>query len=157
MTDWLNESEYRAWRGYAEMSARLNAYLHRSLSRKTGLSLSDYEVLVRLSESPHDRLRAYELGAGLQWEKSRLSHHLTRMERRGLLERESCESDGRGLFIVLTPAGRQAIEEAAPHHVTDVRQRMIDILTPQELATMATIAEKVIAGFPTDDDRCEAD
>ena len=155
MTDWLNESEYRAWRGYAEMSARLNAYLHRSLSRQTGLSLSDYEVLVRLSESPNDRLRAYELGAALQWEKSRLSHHLTRMERRGLLERESCETDGRGLFIVLTPVGRNAIEAAAPHHVTDVRQHMIDILTPQELATMASIAEKVIAGFSTDDEFCE--
>lgn len=156
MTDvrWLNESENRAWRGYAEMSSRLGAYLHRSLNRQTGLSLSDYEVLVRLSESPHHRLRAFELGMSLQWEKSRLSHHLTRMERRGLVARDTCESDGRGLFILLSPEGQKALEEAAPHHVNDVRARLIDLLTPAELETMALIAERVLAAIPGDDDLC---
>lgn len=152
---WLDESESRAWRGYAEMSARLRAYLHRSLTTKVGLSLPDYEVLVHLSESPHGRLRAFELGSALQWEKSRLSHHLTRMERRKLVERQACESDGRGLFVVLSPEGRKAIEEAAPYHVRDVRQMLIDVLTPDQLATLAVIAEKVNAGFAVDDDLCD--
>lgn len=150
-TRWLDERENRAWRGYQEMTARLAAYLHRSLSRQTGLSLSDYEVLVVLSESPDDSLRAFELGAALQWEKSRLSHHLTRMERRGLVERRSCASDGRGMFVALTPAGRHTIESAAPRHVADVRDRMIDLLTPEELDTLAVISAKVIGAFSTDD------
>lgn len=153
--EWLNPVEERAWRGYTEMSARLGAHLHRSLTRQTGLSLPDYEVLVHLSESPDDRLRAFQLGAALQWEKSRLSHHLTRMERRGLIERQSCESDARGLFVVLTADGRQAIENAAPHHVNDVRSTLIDMLTTSELETIAEISEKVIAGLRHDEAPCQ--
>jgi DNA-binding MarR family transcriptional regulator len=153
--EWLNPVEERAWRGYTEMSARLNAHLHRSLARQTGLSLPDYEVLVHLSESPDDRLRAFELGAALQWEKSRLSHHLTRMERRGLVERQSCESDARGLFVVLTPEGRKAIEEGAPHHVSDVRSSLIDLLSTGQLETIAEISERVIAGLRDDAALCQ--
>lgn len=156
-TRWLDEAESRAWRGYQEMSSRLTAHLNRSLAQKTGLSLSDYEVLVALSESPDDNLRAFELGSRLQWEKSRLSHHLTRMEKRGLVERMTCASDGRGLFILLTPHGRQAIEAAAPHHVADVRQLLIDQLTPAELETLAEVSTRVLDAFPSDDgDLCEA-
>lgn len=154
---WLNTSESRAWRGYQQMSAQLEALLHRNLVRATGLSLSDYEVLVHLTDSPDGVLRAFELGSALQWEKSRLSHHLRRMENRGLIERQSCESDGRGLFVVLTREGRQAIESAAPSHVADVRQYLIDILTPDQLVTLAEISEKVIAGLPSDHDVCADD
>ena len=109
---------------------QLSALLQQRLSRHTGLSLSDYAVLVHLSESGTDRMRAYELGAALRWEKSRLSHHLRRMESRGLIERRTCTRDGRGLDVVLTPEGRKAIEEAAPFHVEDVRSLLIDQLTP---------------------------
>lgn len=151
-TRWLNEQENRAWRAYLDMSKRLDAYLNRSLSRRTGLSLSDYEVMVALSEAPDDRLRAFELGAQLQWEKSRLSHHLTRMEKRGLVERQSCESDGRGLFVGLTAEGRTAIENAAPSHVADVREKMIDLLTPAELDTLTALAARVTDAFDRTDD-----
>lgn len=154
-TPWLNRSENRAWRGYQQMSVQLEALLHRTLVRETGLSLSDYEVLVHLSESPEGMLRAFELGSALQWEKSRLSHHLRRMEKRGLIERQTCDSDGRGLFVVLTGPGREAIEAAAPSHVADVRRYLIDILTPQQLETLTEISEKVLAGFPSDHDVCD--
>lgn len=156
-TRWLNTSESRAWRGFQQMSSQLETLLHRNLVRATGLSLPDYEVLVHLSESTDGVLRAFELGSALQWEKSRLSHHLRRMESRGLVERRTCESDGRGLFVVLTPEGRQAIESAAPSHVADVRQYLIDILTPDQLETLAEISEKVIAGFPSDENVCADD
>lgn len=155
-TRWLDEAEARAWRGYQALTTRLGALLHRNLVRSTGLSLSDYAVLVHLSESPADRLRAYELGSALQWEKSRLSHHLRRMENRGLVERQTCASDGRGLFVALTPEGRRAIEEAAPLHVADVRSLLIDQLTPDQLDSLAEIAEKVLASLPTDDSLCES-
>lgn len=153
---WLNEEESRAWRGYEALSTQLSARLHKNLVRSTGLSLSDYAVLVHLSESPQDRLRAYELGTALQWEKSRLSHHLRRMENRGLIERRTCEEDGRGLFVALTPEGRASIEGAAPLHVADVRAFLIDQLTPAQLESLAEITEKVLAALPTDDSLCDS-
>lgn len=151
---WLDDTESRAWRGYQAMSDQLAALLQQSLMRQTGLSLSDYAVLVYLSES-EDRLRAYELGSALRWEKSRLSHHLRRMEKRNLVERVTCESDGRGLWIVLTPEGRRAIEGAAPTHVADVRRYLVDQLNPEQLEALAEIAEKVLASLPPGEDVCD--
>lgn len=151
---WLDELEDRAWRGYQAMSEQLDTMLHRSLVRSAGLSLSDYAVLVHLSEAPEDRLRAFELGSALGWEKSRLSHHLRRMENRGLVERRTCETDARGLWAVLTPEGRRTIESAAPIHVDDVHRLVIDQLTRDQLKTLAEITEKVRAGFPDDDSLC---
>ncbi|HEX2155340.1 MAG TPA: MarR family transcriptional regulator [Acidimicrobiia bacterium] len=150
---WLDETESRAWRGYQAMTDQVTALLQQSMMRQSGLSLSDYAVLVYLSES-EDRLRAYELGAALRWEKSRLSHHLRRMEKRGLITRQTCETDGRGLWIVLTARGRQAIEEAAPVHVSDVRRYIIDQLNPSQLEALAEITEKVLGGLPAGDDAC---
>ena len=141
---WLDAHEDRAWRGYTRMQALLSARLHRNLLRETGLSLSDYEVLVHLSEAPQGRLRAFQLGNALQWEKSRVSHHLTRMEGRGLVRRQECSTDGRGAFVVLTPNGRTAIEAAAPAHVAHVRDAFIDVLTPEQLDALAGISDAVL-------------
>ena len=141
---WLDAREDRAWRGYTRMQALLSARLHRNLLRETGLSLSDYEVLVHLSESPEGRLRSFQLGNALQWEKSRLSHHLTRMEGRGLVTRRECSTDGRGAFVVLTPTGRAAIEAAAPTHVADVREAFLDVLTPDQLDVLVDISDAVL-------------
>jgi DNA-binding MarR family transcriptional regulator len=160
---WLDEREARAWRAYTRMQAQLDRRLHRNLLHATGLSLSDYAVLVHLSEAPEGRLRAYQLSAALQWEKSRLSHHLTRMQARGLVSRQECESDGRGAFVVITPAGRTAIETAAPTHVADVREAFIDVLTSEQLDVLAEIAEAVTerlsvgdAAHPTPPRRADA-
>jgi len=147
---WLDEREARAWRGYTRMQVQLAARLHRNLLRATGLSLPDYEVLVHLSEAPEGRLRSFQLSAALQWEKSRLSHHLTRMQRRGLVVRRECETDGRGAFVVLTPAGRTAIEAAAPAHVADVRAALIDALTPAQLDALVEITDAVLARMAVD-------
>src|SRR4051812_20158966 len=83
-TPWLTDEQQRAWRAYLRMQARLSAELNRQLQAESGLSLSDYEVLVRLTDTPAGRLRPYELQKALEWEQSRLSHHLARMQRRGL-------------------------------------------------------------------------
>lgn len=127
------------------MGVQLTAQLHRSLQEATGLSLSDYEVLVHVSESEDGRLRSFELGSQLQWEKSRLSHHLTRMEKRGLVARVECDTDGRGLFVKITSKGWDTIRKAAPHHVDDVRNYLIDLLSDDEMEALATISEKVLA------------
>ena len=147
---WLSPEELAAWRGLMRMQAQLGARLNRELTAAAELSLQDYGVLVALAEQPEGRLRAYELGRELGWEKSRLSHHVGRMECRGLVERRRCPSDQRGMYIALTEAGRRALDAAAPDHVAQVRRAFVDLLTPGQLATLADITEAVIAAIAAD-------
>jgi DNA-binding MarR family transcriptional regulator len=144
-TRWLDEDEQAAWRGLLRMQVQLHQRLSRALQREAGMSEADYGVLVELSEAPEERLRIFELGSYLQWEKSRLSHHLRRMEERGLVERQECESDRRGAFVVLTEHGRVAIQDAAPKHVAEVRRAFIDALTPRQLDQLQEITTEVLA------------
>src|SRR4051794_24897120 len=102
------------------MHADLSQYLERRLRNRDGISQADYEVLGLLGEAPPGKLRAFEIGAALRWEKSRLSQHLTRMEGRGLVSRQQCPTDQRGTFVRLTERGREVIEAAAAPHVADV-------------------------------------
>lgn len=144
-TRWLDDREQRAWRSLVAMHADLSQYLERQLRTRDGLSSADYEVLVHLSEAPGGRLRAFELGDALRWDKSRLSQHLTRMERRDLVVRERCETDQRGAVAVLTPHGRRVITAAAAPHVADVREALIDHLTPDQLDLISELGDQVCA------------
>lgn len=144
-TRWLGEREQHAWRGYLEMHARLTARLHRQLQADSGLSLTDFDVLVQLTDRADARMRVGELAEALQWQQSRLSHHLARMQRRGLVGREHCEDDARGAYIVLTEQGRDAIRQAAPAHVETVRDLLFDQLSEEEVGTLGTIAERVLS------------
>jgi DNA-binding MarR family transcriptional regulator len=141
----LTVGEQQAWRAYVEMQHRLERYLGRALQRDFGLSEADFEVLVNLSESPGSCMRAVDLGRATQWEKSRLSHHLRRMEDRGLVRRQA--GSGRYPEIVLTGAGRAAIEAAAPANAARVRQLFVEVLGPDRLDTMRAIAEDVMAAI----------
>jgi DNA-binding MarR family transcriptional regulator len=144
MTRWLSEAEQRAWRGLLQMTTKLEAQLNRELQEAGGLSLADYDVLVPLSEAPQGRLRVFELASDLGWERSRLSHHLGRMQRRGLVTREDCAADGRGSFIVLTDDGLRAIEAAAPGHVASVRKHFIDLLTHEQVEMLGAVTSTVV-------------
>ncbi len=139
----------RAWRGHLRMSWLVAAAIERDL-RQAGLSHPDYYVLVQLSESPERRMRMSDLAAGIQWSKSRLSHHLDRMELRGLVSREDCPNDARGAYACLTPAGLRAIQDAAPAHVASVRRHFIDALTPEQLESLGQISDSVIANHAGD-------
>jgi DNA-binding MarR family transcriptional regulator len=141
---WLSADEQRAWRAWLDAHAHLSARLNRELQTSAGLSLSDYDVLVHLTDVPGNRLRAFELGEALEWEKSRLSRQVARMAARGLVVKEASPEDGRGAYVALTPGGRRAIEEAAPAHVALVRRLVFDDLTPQQVRTLATIALSVV-------------
>ncbi|WP_328616834.1 MarR family winged helix-turn-helix transcriptional regulator [Amycolatopsis sp. NBC_00355] len=140
---WLDEREERAWRGLMAMQDGLSEFIERQLRTRCGLSGADYQVLAHLSEAPEGRLRSFELGELLRWEKSRLSQHLGRMQHRGLVTRERCATDQRGAVVVSTPRGEDLIRAAAPQHVADVRDAFIDQLTEAELETLGTIGEKV--------------
>ncbi|MGC4849129.1 MarR family winged helix-turn-helix transcriptional regulator [Micromonospora sp. DT15] len=141
---WLDEREDRAWRGYRRMRRLLDLELARELTQDAGLSEADYDVLSDLSETPQGRLRLRELADRMLWSRSRLSHHLTRMQQRGLVTREECADDARGSVVVLTPAGRQAIESAAPGHVAAVRRHLIDLLTPAEIDALGALTHRVV-------------
>ncbi|MET9298294.1 MarR family transcriptional regulator [Micromonospora aurantiaca] len=141
---WLDEQEDRAWRGYRRMRRLLDLELARELMQDAGLSEPDYDVLSDLSETPEQRLRLSELADRMLWSRSRLSHHISRMQQRGLVTREECATDGRGSVVVLTPAGRRAVEAAAPGHVAAVRRHLIDRLTPAEVAALGTLSQRVI-------------
>src|ERR1700727_3850666 len=119
---WLSDDEQLVWRTHLRMSSLLPAALNRELQQDSGVTLPEYEVLVQLSETPRHRLRPFQICEALNWEQSRLSHQLTRMERRGLVSRQECAADGRGAFIELTTAGADAIGAAAPRHVAAVRR-----------------------------------
>jgi len=147
MTDeprWLDASEQRAWRGLVTMWSQLSARLAREMAAESDLSMADFAVLVALTDEPAGRVRPFEVAQALGWEKSRLSHQLARMERRGLISRDGCPEDGRGQFVTLTEAGRSAITAAAPAHVEGVRRMFIDLLTPDQIEALGTIAETVL-------------
>src|ERR1700678_194784 len=112
-TRWLTPPEDRAWRGWLAMSERLRSQVGRDLLADSGLSDADYMVLVHLSEADEHRIRLTDLAARLNWSKSRLSHQLDRMQKRGLVRREDCPSDARGTFAVLAACGLAEIEGAA--------------------------------------------
>lgn len=148
-TRWLAEHELQAWRNLNIMYSQLSGVLARELAG-SGLSYPDYLVLAMLSDLPDHRVRPSEMGCLLGWEKSRVSHHVARMERRGLVERERCPTDQRGWFIAMTDTGRDTIGAAAPEHVEAVRRYAIGLLTDDEIATLDRICQKILDQLPRD-------
>ena len=141
---WLTEEEEQLWRAWVRLNADMTMALQRDL-QADGLSASDFDVLVHLTDDPSGRVRVTDLAGLLSWERSRVSHHVARMERRALVERVDCPSDGRGAFVAVTAAGRSAIEHAAPGHVRTVRRLLFDALDPDDLERLERIVETLRA------------
>ncbi|MFC5909981.1 MarR family winged helix-turn-helix transcriptional regulator [Streptacidiphilus monticola] len=144
---WLDADEQHAWRSFLRMHTQLTAQLGRAMQQESELSMADFAVLVELTDVTEGRLRVLELARELQWEKSRLSHHLGRMEKRGLVAREECASDKRGSWVVITAEGRRAIEAAAPRHVELVRTLVFDRLSAPQVAALAEVSDRILAGL----------
>jgi DNA-binding MarR family transcriptional regulator len=151
MTDWLDQDEQRMWRSVLRMYAQLTGALAQALKADSEMSISDYEVLAILSEAPDQMLRARELRCELQWEKSRLAHHVRRMEQRGYVRRETCTDDSRAPLVCLTKTGHSAIRAAAPAHVARVRELFFAALTPEQARSMRKAAEAVLANLARHD------
>lgn len=147
MTDWLTPREQAAWRALLQLGSRLQAEMHRQLSDEHGISLTDYEVLARLHAGSEGGLRVRDLTQTLSWEQSRLSHHLNRMQKRGLVRREHCAQDRRGAFFVLTDIGRARLEVAAPSHVAHVRRMLFDHVTVEQVDQLHAIATSGLRGI----------
>ncbi|MFD7510452.1 MarR family winged helix-turn-helix transcriptional regulator [Streptomyces sp. NPDC059853] len=142
---WLTSEEKAAWDSFIRMQEKLIGRLSRRLQDDSGMSASDYIVLVKLTGNEGGRMRFMDLAKVVEWEKSRMSHQIRRMAKRGLVAKEECPDDGRGAFVVATPAGHRAIEEAAPMHVEHVRRLFTDALTREDLAALARISDRVLA------------
>ncbi|MEU6659650.1 MarR family transcriptional regulator [Streptomyces sp. NPDC046821] len=131
-TRWLTDEEQCAWRTHVEVNRMLTYQLEKDL-QPFGLTMNDYDILVYLSESDDHRMRMSDLATATLQSKSRLSHQITRMENAGLVRRENCVSDRRGLFTVLTEHGMETMRKVAPHHVASVRRHFVDLISAEQL------------------------
>lgn len=136
---WLTEEQQRSWRAFLSGAAWLQEALNRDLEARAGLSLNEYEILVRLSEAPEGRVRMSVLAEQLVHSRSRLTHTVARMQRRGWVDRVPCADDGRGVEAVLTDAGRDVLIEIAPAHVASVREHLVDVLTAEQMSALGEI------------------
>jgi DNA-binding MarR family transcriptional regulator len=143
----LTDRQQSVWSSYQRMRLRLAERLNRELTRETGLSEPDYEILAYLAETPDAPVRALALRCGLEWEKSRLSHQLRRMEQRGLVTREPCVEDNRGFVVRITAEGRRLAEQGGRVHEDAVRRYVRDALSPEQLDTLGVIADAILAGL----------
>ena len=131
------KQQLATWRAFIETTEQLRSELAARMQADSGLSPSDYSVLLALHDADDHRLRSSALASRIGWQRSRLSHHLGRMERRGLIDRQECETDSRGAEIVLTPSGQAAFRQATVPHLRAVRELFVDALTPEQLDAVA--------------------
>lgn len=146
-TPWLSDEQQRIWRSWLRLNRELSATLAREMSASSDLSMADFGVLVQLTDVADGRVRISELADNLGWERSRVSHQLKRMQTRGLVERFECAEDGRGSFVGITAAGREAIGEAAPGHVAEVRRLVVDHLDADELRDFGRLVDRLLEPF----------
>lgn len=141
---WLSESQQRVWRSYLLAKTHIEEYLEEAL-RDFGLSLAEYELLVRLSESPDHTIRMGELAASVGHSRSRLTHTVKRMEQAGFVVRTSCASDGRGVQATMTQTGFDLLKRAAPAHVDSVRRVFVDAMSPEDYVALGRAMSAVLA------------
>ncbi|GAA4007328.1 MarR family transcriptional regulator [Allokutzneria multivorans] len=142
-TRWLDAGEQGTWRALVSVLGRLNEQLDRQLQRDTGIPLTYYEILVRLSETPGRELRMSELAEQSEYSRSRLSHAVSKLEKLGWVRRKSCPTDKRGQLAELTDEGMASLVAAAPGHVTEVRKLVFDPLTAREVQQLGELCDKL--------------
>jgi DNA-binding MarR family transcriptional regulator len=140
---WLDREQQRSWRAYLVGTTLLMDRLDRELREQHGLSLPEYEILVRLAEADGNRMRMAQLADSVSHSRSRVTHTVGRMETAGLVARDACLSDGRGVEAVLTDRGRAALDQAAPTHVGGVRRLLVDLADDQDFEAVGRVFDAV--------------
>lgn len=143
----LSPSEVSAWFAYMKVHLRIQYEMNRQLRVESGISLSDFDVLVALTSDPHGTMTVTALATRIGWERSRLSHHLRRMRESGLVKTTQSASDRRVTEVALTAAGSQKLRDASPSHIGFVRRAFFGNLTAEEIAAMTSTFEKVYDGL----------
>ncbi|MHC5794607.1 MarR family winged helix-turn-helix transcriptional regulator [Lacisediminihabitans sp. FW035] len=154
----LSDDELSVWRSFYAMRRTLDGALDLQLQRDSKLSASEYEVLLAINVAPERRLRVKEIAATIGWEKSRVSHLVTRMEKRELVDRTRCASDARSTWIGLTPHGRRAVLGGLRGHSAAIRRYFLDALEGDEGERLSALSARVVAaiGCGADEDLAEA-
>jgi DNA-binding MarR family transcriptional regulator len=142
----LKPAELGAWRGMLRVHSALVKALDAELLAAHGLPLTSYEVLINLQAAPDRRRRMAELADGVLLSRSGTTRLVDRLERDGLLERSTCDSDGRGCFAVLTDKGDELLSHARATHLDGVRERFLRHFRPEELAQLAAWWDRVMPG-----------
>jgi len=150
-TRWLDEDEQATWQAYLAATRLLEETLDRQLQNEAGMPHTYYGILAQLSDAPDERMRMSDLARLVRASPSRMTHAITSLERKGWVRREQCPTDRRGQLAVLEPAGRKVLEEKAPGHVAEVRSRLFDRLTPEQVAQLRVICETILDGLDTSD------
>ena len=140
----LSPQELRAWRGLLRAHASLVKALDAELESEHDLAVTTYEVLLYLEDAPEGELRMHDLASRVLLSRSGLTRLVDRLERDGLVERKSCESDARGAFAVLTPVGREKLTAARRTHLRGVRRHFLEHLTDEELEVLGGVWERVL-------------
>ena len=142
----LSPAELGAWRGMLRIHTALIRALDAELDAAHGLPLTSYDVLIYLQNAPQKRLRMAELADSVLLSRSGVTRLVDRLEREGLLVRDACDDDGRGLYAVLTRKGEEVLERARPTHLAGVRERFLRQFSEDELEQMAQYWERVLPG-----------
>lgn len=140
----VSAEEWVLWRKFHTMGRKLGRALEEQLQHDAGISDPDYAVLLALTGTAERQLRSRDLVEQMGWEKSRLSHQVTRMVSRGLVERLGCDDDQRGTWIRVTPSGRRAMLKATRGHANAIRRLFFDLLSDEELSALASASDRVI-------------
>ncbi len=152
---WLTDDQQRDWRAFRDGTVLLLDVLGRDLEERSGLSLHEYEVMVRLSEAEGRTLRMSQLAMDVAHSRSRLTHTIARMENAGLVRRFACSEDARGVNCTLTDEGWARLVAAAPGHVASVREHLVDVLSDEQMTALGDAMESVRAHLrgecPADD------
>ncbi len=143
-TPWLSTEQQRVWRAFLGGTTVLLERLDRDLRSQHGLSMPEYEILVRLSEAPGRAIRMAELADAVSHSRSRVTHTIARLEREGIVLRGQCSDDGRGVSAVLTDHGFGILEAAAHTHVRGVNDALVAAASPDDLAALGRVMERVL-------------
>ncbi|MDO4910515.1 MAG: MarR family transcriptional regulator [Corynebacterium sp.] len=147
---WLNEEEQQFWRLFLSMDHAFHRSIDEVLQTKHDISDAEFGVLVNLSEAEPNTIRLRDICTRLAWDRSRASHQVTRMVKRGLITKSACPGDGRGVLLNITYEGQRRVEAAAPDHVENVRSLIFDGISPEDRKVIAKLAKhilKVTDGF----------
>jgi DNA-binding MarR family transcriptional regulator len=150
----LTDAERQTWATFYTMRRRLDRALDLQLQRDSGLSASEYEILQAIHDATGRGLRITAIAEAIGWEKSRVSHLVTRMEKRELLDRTECDVDARGSWIGLTVSGRRALLGASRGHSAAIRRYFLEVLDPMDAASLESLSARVVGaiGCAADED-----
>lgn len=149
MADELTDDDWAVWDAFYVMRRRLDRALERGLQENSGVSAAEYEILVGLGRSSDRRLRVRDVSEQIGWEKSRVSHQLTRMEKRGLVRRTDCDQDGRGTWVELTADGRRAMLAASRGHNAAIKRYFVDVVG-DSAPRLKAFSERVVEAIGDD-------